>query len=83
MTTSYITPNEKGIIEFKPTSTVWVLVHNGKKIISLKEMSVGTLSTMQKVFVADTQAEAQAEADLLKLEALPVDKKGVLPQPKS
>jgi exopolysaccharide biosynthesis protein len=68
MAASYIIPEKKTkIVKFTITTPVWILVHDGKQIISFREMSTGTLQTIQKVFVADTEAEAQAEVDALKL----------------
>jgi hypothetical protein len=83
MATNYIAPDATTkIVKFTPTTPVWILVHDGKQIISFKEMSTGTLQTIQKVFVADTEAEAQAEIDSLKLVPAPVVERKGFSQPK-
>lgn len=71
MAASYITPNADGIVNYVTSNPVWILVHDGKKVINFQESKMGTLFTKQKVYVADTQAEGQAEIDALKLAPQP------------
>jgi hypothetical protein len=67
MAASYITPNQQGVVNYVTSNPVWILIHDGHKVIDFRESTTGRLLTKQKVYVADTQAEGQAEIDLLKL----------------